>query len=91
MVVLYVSPVHQFGPSFQRQITSGVGIFPCRDSYEPELDHGFLAAFPRAINWGWVGGPHTVEQIMIMLSFPHVLSPLGTFFFFQVKSGKNEW
>lgn len=43
------------------------------------------------MTWGWVGEPHTLEQILITLSVPHVLSPLGTFFFFQVKSGKNEW
>lgn len=39
--------------------------------------------------WGWMGRVQILEKIVTILSFPHILSPLGTFLFFQVKSGKN--
>lgn len=53
-------------------------------SFIEAIDTMFLTALTLATTWVWVGANHD------QMSFPHILSPLRTFFFFQVKSGKNE-
>lgn len=81
-----VGRLRQVGPAFQRQIRRGLGgiLSPVFCVHLRQMLDSSRA------HLGLEGRVRIPEQIMAMLSFPRILSPLAPFFVFRVKSGKNE-